>query len=209
MMFEDRKEAGKELASKLGAYKDSKEAIVLGLARGGIVTANEIAQTLNLPLDILTPRKIGFPGNPELAIGAISEDGSSIINEEMVTEYKIDKKYIEEEKERQKQESLRRMTLYRGDRPALNLTDKIAIIVDDGIATGTTVRAAIKSAELKKAKKIVVAIPVIAPEALVVIKKEVDDVVYLAAPTFFMAVGQFYQSFPQVEDDEVIKFMVL
>lgn len=208
-MFEDRKEAGKELASKLGAYKDNKEAIVLGLARGGIVTAYEVAQSLNLPLDILTPRKIGFPGDPELAIGAVSEDGSSIINEEMVTDYNIDKKYIEEEKERQRQESLRRMTLYRGDRPALNLTDKVAILVDDGIATGTTMRAAIKSAKFKKAKRVVVAIPVTEPSALKVIEKEVDDVVYLAAPTFFMAVGQFYQSFPPVEDDEVIKFMVL
>ncbi|MFC1609224.1 phosphoribosyltransferase [Patescibacteria group bacterium] len=206
MIFRDRQEGGQKLISEIEKYKGNPNAIILGLPRGGVVTAFEISSALNLPLDIIAPRKISAPGAPELAIGAITEDGELILNES-VKGYKIDPKYLETETENQKKEAERRLKVYRGERPPLILKDKIAIIVDDGVATGATMRAAIRSAKKSQAKKIVVAIPVIAQDSLEIIKNEVDEMIFLDAPPLFGAVGAFYENFSQTEDAEVIQLL--
>jgi len=207
IMFKDRKEAGQKLANKLERYRDKKDTIVLGLPRGGVITAYEVAKSLNLPLDLIVPRKIGAPDNPEFAIGAIAEDGEGIFDQSTIADYGISKEYVNTEVEKEKKEAQRRLKLYRGDRPMLNLKGKTAILIDDGVATGATMRAAIKSAETKGVKDIIVATPVIARDTLKKIETEVDEVIYLDAPTFFGAVGAFYQSFAQTEDKEVIELM--
>ncbi|MDH4330243.1 MAG: phosphoribosyltransferase [Candidatus Moranbacteria bacterium] len=207
MFFKDRLEAGQKLIPLLEQYKNNPDAIILGLPRGGVIPAAEISKTLSLPLDIIVPRKIGAPGNPEFAIGAITEDGEAVFNEGVGTIYKIDEKYTKQEIEKQKKEAQRRLETYRGDRPPLSLTGKIAILVDDGVATGATMRAAIKSAEQKGAKKIIVAIPVIAKDSLQAIQGECDEIIYLDAPIAFGAVGAFYETFPQTEDQEVIEIL--
>ena len=207
MIFKDRQEAGRKLISKLHQYKDRADVIVLGLPRGGIVTAFEIAQGLSLPLDLIVTRKIGAPDNPEFAIGAITEDGEGIFDAVTISTYRISRQYIDEEIKKEKKEAERRLKVYRENRPPLNLQGKTVILVDDGVATGATLRAAIRSAKIKNAKKIVVAVPVIARDILEKIKTEVDEMVYLDAPLFFSAIGSFYEVFAQTEDEEVIALM--
>jgi putative phosphoribosyl transferase len=207
MTFKNRQDAGKQLSEKLAQYKNNSNTIVLGLPRGGVVVAFEIAQALHLPMDIIVPRKIGAPGNPELAIGAITEDGEGIFDERMILDYGVSQDYLTKEIQKEKQEALRRLKLYRGTRSPLHLKNKIALLVDDGIATGATMRAAIKSAKAKDASKIIVAIPTAANDSLEKIKKEADEVLCLDAPPLFFAIGEFYQDFPQIEDKEVIDLM--
>jgi putative phosphoribosyl transferase len=207
MIFKNRQDAGKQLSEKLAQYKNNSNTIVLGLPRGGVVVAFEIAQALHLPMDIIVPRKIGAPGNPELAIGAITEDGEGIFDERMILDYGVSQDYLTKEIQKEKQEALRRLKLYRGTRSPLHLKNKIALLVDDGIATGATMRAAIKSAKAKDASKIIVAIPTAANDSLEKIKKEADEVLCLDAPPLFFAIGEFYQDFPQIEDKEVIDLM--
>ena len=206
MIFVNRQDGGKKLAQKLKKYS-GKNAIVLGLPRGGIVTGFEVAQSLELPLDLVVPRKIGAPDNPEFAIGAITEDGNHVIEQKLLNSYGVSEEYLQAKIEKEKKEAKRRLKLYRGERKALDIKNKIAIIVDDGIATGSTMIAAIKSVKAKKAKKIIVAIPVTSRSALKKIEKMVDEVIYLDAPFLFGAVGAFYQEFGQTEDKEVINLM--
>jgi len=207
MIFQDRKQAGQKLAEKLGEFKNQKDTIVLALPRGGVVTSFEIAKELNLPLDLVVPRKIGAPDNEEYAIGAITETGEGIFNQEAIGSLNITKEYLNKKVAEEKKEAQRRLTAYRQDRPLLNLENKTVIIVDDGIATGLTMRAAIKSVKEKKAKKVIVAVPVSAKDSLDIIQKEADEVIYLDAPLFFGAVGAFYQDFGQTTDEEVIELM--
>lgn len=207
MLFKNRSEAGQQLAEQLIQYKDNPRVVVLGLPRGGVVVAFKIAKTLNLPLDLVVPRKIGAPGNPEFAIGAITEDGEGIFDEQVISTYNISKDYIDQTVAKEKKEAQRRLELYRGDRPPLDLKNKIAILVDDGVATGSTMLAAVKSTRSKGVKKIIVAIPVTARDSLEKIKEQADEVVYLNAPLFFGAVGAFYQNFDQTNDKEVIEIM--
>src|SRR6185369_2027967 len=143
MVFKDRKDAGKRLAGKLTQYGDRADVIVLGLPRGGVTVAYEIAKALHCPLDILIVRKIGFPGDPELAVGAVSETGSVVINEDIVSRYRVSREYLERETARQEEEIARRAALYRGGGGVPSLTGKSVILVDDGVATGATVKAAI------------------------------------------------------------------
>ncbi|GMQ95142.1 MAG: phosphoribosyltransferase [Patescibacteria group bacterium] len=206
-MFKDRQDAGKKLAAKLTSYKGNPKAIVLGLPRGGVVVSHEIAEALGLPMDILVPRKISVPDNPEFAIGAVTENGEAVFDERALGLYGITQEYIDEEVEKEKKESARRLKTYRGSRTPLDLHGKIAVIVDDGVATGATMRAAILSAKAGGAEKITVAVPVIARDSLALIQKEVDEVVYIAAPLLFGAVGTFYDEFPQTDDEEVIALM--
>ena len=201
-MFKDRTDGGRQLAKKLMKYAGQDDVIVIGLPRGGVVTAAEVAKELRAPLDIIVPRKIGHPGNPELAVGAISEEGTMIGSVGGVGQEELFK-IIEAEKK----EAQRRLKLYRGKRPPLDLKGKTAILVDDGIATGATMKAAIVSARAKGAKKIVVAIPVIASDTAGVFEEEADDLVYLQAPLYFGAVGRFYEAFDQTNDDEVIRLL--
>lgn len=207
MIFKDREEAGQKLISKLQEYKKNPNAIVLALPRGGVVTAFEIAKGLDLPLDVIIPQKIGAPDMQEFAIGAITEDGQSFLNEDTISAYGISKEYIKQETEKKIKEAGRRAKLYRKNLPILNLKNKIAILVDDGIATGATMEVSIKSVKAKKAKKIIIAVPVIAPDSLQKIKKEVDEIIYLDAPQNFGAVGAFYENFEQVEDNRVIELL--
>ncbi|MFA5128777.1 MAG: phosphoribosyltransferase [Patescibacteria group bacterium] len=207
MIFKNRVEAGQKLAETLKKFKDAQGTLILALPRGGVVVGFEVAKTLSLPMDIIVPRKIGAPGNPEFAIGAITEQGVGIFDEMVIGTYGITESYLQNEIKKEKAEAERRLKLYRGTRPPLDLKNKTVIIVDDGLATGMTMRAAIKTAKKLRAEKIIVAIPVTSPEAAELVKKEVDEIIYLEAPAFFGAVGSFYEEFGQTTDEEVIDLL--
>lgn len=207
MLFKDRRDAGIKLVSPLSHYKDHKDVIVLGLARGGMVTASEVALGLHVPLNVLVVRKIGAPGNEELALGAIAEHTEGIFNENLVGILGVSSDYLKKEVERQKKILNNRLELYRGKSPAPELKGKIVILVDDGIATGASMRVAIQSVRNAGAKKIVLAVPVAAPDSLSKIAQEVDEVVCLYTPVFFEAVGGFYRVFDQTSDEEVIHLL--
>jgi putative phosphoribosyl transferase len=204
--FQDREEAGKMLALKLTEYSN-KDTIVLAIPRGGVVIGYQVANELKAPLDIIVPRKIGAPYNSELAIGAVAEDGSLSLDESAVMYMNISKSYIEEESRRQITEIRRRLKLYRGETPYPMLQDHIIIIVDDGIATGSTVKAAIASIRKKKPKSVVVAVPVAPRSTVKELEKEADRVICLSTPEFFYAIGQFYVDFSQTTDEEVIRLL--
>lgn len=207
MIYKDRKDAGKQLAEKLTLYRDKADIIVLGLPRGGVTVAYEIARALHCPLDILIVRKIGFPGDPELAVGAVSETGSVVFNEDIVSRYRVSREYLERETARQKEEIARRVTLYREGRGVPNLAGKTVILVDDGVATGATAKAAISTLKQEKIAKLVVALPVATQEAERNIAPLVDEWVCLQTPAGFRAVGQYYTNFSQVEDEEVVAML--
>jgi len=203
MRFTDRHDAGQRLAAKLLKYKNDPHAIVLGLPRGGVITAYETAKILKLPLDIIVTRKIGAPGNPELAIGAVDDLGYALFNEEIISGLSVPQTYLEQAQIKEQTEAQNRLSRFRKKRPPLNLKGKTAILVDDGLATGATMRAAIHSARARHAQKIVVAVPVAASDSIEKIKKEVDEIVCVHIPFYFGAVGAFYEVFDQIEDDEV------
>ncbi len=205
--FENREEAGKKLAEKLLEYR-GKATIIFAIPRGGVVTAYEIAKVLDAPLDIIIPRKIGAPGNQELAIGAVTEDGTTILNTHLVTMLGISDAYIESEKIKQIEEIKRRVKTYRGEYLPTNIEGKIVILVDDGIATGATVRAAIHSLRKGKPSSIVVAIPVGPPDTIKDLKQEVDKLICLISYEPFYAIGQFYADFSQVPDRDVIALLM-
>lgn len=205
--FLDRVDAGRQLAHKLSEYKNQHDVIVLGLPRGGVVLAAEVARALNLPLDIVVPRKIGAPMQPELAIGAVTQDGAVLYNDELMQQFNITKEMLKPFVNVQKREAERRLKLYRGNRPPLDLTNKKVIIVDDGIATGATVCAAVLSVAQMGAREIIVAVPVAASDTLCDLEYNIEKVIALEKPTVFPGVGYFYKQFPQVTDQEVIKLM--
>ena len=204
--FENREEAGKRLAKELVAYR-GKATIVFAIPRGGVVTAYEVAKVLDAPLDIIIPRKIGAPGNQELAIGAVTEDGTTILNTRLVTMLGISDAYIESEKAKQIEEIKRRVKTYRGEYLPTNIEGKTVILVDDGIATGATVRAAIHSLLKGKPSSIIVAIPVGPPDTIKELKQEVDKLICLVSYDPFYAIGQFYVDFSQVPDRDVIALL--
>lgn len=203
-MFKNRQEAGEKLAQALQEYKDATDTIVLALPRGGVVVGFEIARALNLPLDIVVPRKIGAPQNPEYAIGAITETGEAILNEEEVKN--IDQVWLKRAMEEERKEALRRLAVYRAGLPA-ELQGKTVILVDDGIATGFTMRAAVASVKTRQAMKIIVAVPNGAAESVAKLRQLVDEVVCLETPALYFAVGEFYEEFSQVSDEEVIELL--
>lgn len=207
MVFQDRKDAGIRLAGSLTLYRNKMDVIVLGLPRGGVTVAHEIAGALHCPLDILIVRKIGFPGDPELAVGAVSETGSVVFNEDIVSRYRVSREYLEQETARQQKEIARRIVLYRGGKGIPPLAGKTVILVDDGVATGATVKAAISTLKQEKIAKLVVALPVASQEAEREIAPRVDEWVCLQAPAGFRSVGQYYSDFTQVEDDEVVAML--
>lgn len=207
MFYQNRQDAGKQLSAKLKKFKNKKDAVVVALPRGGVPIAKEVAENLDLPLDIIVTRKIGAPFNKEMAIGAITEEGTTIFNKEAKEMVDPTEAYLKDEIEEQKNEAKRRLVKYRGQQTKLELKGKTAILVDDGIATGATMKAAIQSAKEKKADKIIVATPVIPPDTLQEIKKKVDDVIYLESPESFGAVGKFYKDFKQVSDEEVTSIL--
>ena len=202
-MFKNRSDAGKKLAERLWRYKNSN-AIVLALPRGGVVVGYEIARLLGLPLDIVVARKIGHPQNPEYAICATDEKGTFLCNEAETR--LVDQDWLKKEIERQRKEAKRRISVYRGGKKPFPITDKVAIIIDDGIATGLTMRLAIKATRGQKPERIIIAIPVAPSDIVREFRREVDEVVVLESPEDFMeAVGAHYREFEQVKDDTVIR----
>jgi len=207
MIYKDRKHAGKKLADKLQHYRDKADVIVLGLPRGGVTVACEIAKALHCPLDILIVRKIGFPGRPELAAGAVSETGTVVINEDIVSVYGVSREYLERETARQKEEIARRIDLYRGGKGIPSRAGKTVILVDDGVATGATIKAAISTLTEERIAKLVVALPVASQDAEQEIATMVDELICLQTPAGFMAVGNYYHDFTQVEDEDVLAML--
>ena len=209
MQFKDRRDAGQQLSTQLTQYKERKDVIVLGLARGGMVVADEVAAALHVLLNVIVVRKVGAPGNEELALGAVAEYGTGIFNEDLITALGVSRQWLKQEVEEQKQILKQRLSLYRGKSSAPELKSKIVILIDDGIATGASMRVAIQSVRHAGAKKIVLAVPVAAPDSLRKIAKEVDESICLFSPPYFGAVGSFYRSFGQTSDDEVIQILEL
>lgn len=207
MTFSDRRDAGMRLAEKLGHYRGKPGVLVLGLPRGGVAVAAEVAKALHAPLDILIVRKIGFPTNPELAVGAVSETGTVVFNEDIIATYGVKREYLDRETARQTEEIARRKELFRGGAGVPDLAGKTVILVDDGIATGATVKAAIATLRQEKLARLVAAMPVASPEAEREISPMVDEWLCLHVPFGFMAVGGYYRDFTQVEDAEVIALL--
>lgn len=204
--FVDRIDAGKRLASALKGFS-GKHGIVLAIPRGGVVVGYVIARALNLPLDVIIPRKIGAPDNPELAIGAVAEDGTTILDENLITYLGVSREYIKQETERQKREIERRLKVYRQDTSYPNLKGLDVIVVDDGIATGSTMKAALASVKNRGAASVTVAVPVGPPSTIEELNGMADRVVCLYTPEYFQAIGQFFTDFSQTEDEEVIKLL--
>lgn len=202
MVFQNRTQAGRLMAQKLKKYKN-KKVVVLGIPRGGIITGKQLSEFLHCPLDVIVTKKIGAPGNPELAIGAVGAIGEPVINEELAERVGADEKYLKSQISNLKSEVARRIKEYRGDKPPLKLKNKTVIVTDDGVATGATMEAAVEVVRQQDPKKIIVAVPVIARDSLSKIEEKADEVIYLDAPLMFFAVGQFYQNFPQISDKEV------
>ncbi len=204
-MFSNRQEAGRQLAERLLHLKQ-EQPVVLGLPRGGVVVAAEVAAALEAPLDVLVVRKLGAPGQPELAIGAVTngQHPQRIYNEQVIRMLGVPEAYLEQEIAKQLIEVKRLQALYRGGRAGVALRESCVVVIDDGIATGATVRAGIQALRRVPAGRIVLAVPVAPPEAAGTLMVEVDEFVYLDTPSTFTAVGAFYEDFSQVTDEQVI-----
>jgi putative phosphoribosyl transferase len=201
--FQDRFEAGKELAAQLSAYAHQSDVIVLGLPRGGVHVAFEVSKMLKAPLDVLVVRKLGAPGHAELAIGAIASGGSRVFNTELIESLGIPEVEVLRVEARECAELERRVRAYRGDRAFPDLTNRVVILVDDGLATGATMRAAIQTVKTQQPKRLIVAVPVAPRDTLGKLLFEVNQVVCLESPEHFYAVAMWYEHFEQVSDDEV------
>lgn len=203
MLFRTRLDAGRALGERLASYSGRPDLRVLGLPRGGIPVAFEVARRLDAPLDVFVVRKLGVPGQEELAMGAIATGGIRVVNEDVVSAMNISAATIDRVAAAEEQELQRREKAYRGSRPALDVAGATVIIVDDGLATGSTMRAAVAALRQQKPASIVVAVPVAAPSTRDEMAREVDDVVCVATPDPFLAVGRFYEDFAQTTDAEV------
>jgi len=201
--FRDRRDAGKKLAQKLSAYADRPNVLVLALPRGGVPVAYEIALALRIPLDIFIVRKLGMPGREELAIGALASGGIRVLNGDIIRMMSIPEEVINFVVKRELQELQRREKLYRGDRPAPEVRDRTVIIVDDGLATGASMRAAVEGVRAQHPERIVVAVPVAASETRAALEPEVDEIICAMTPEPFYGVSRWYENFLQVTDEEV------
>ena len=204
--FLDRAQAGRELARAVGKIEPGKT-VVLGIPRGGVVVAQHLARELNASLDIILARKIGAPGNPEFAIGAISEDGHVFLNREYARQAGADEAYIEQEKQLQVAEIKRRAALFRNVHPKIPLKGRTVIVTDDGVATGATLEAALWSARAEKPRELIAAIPVGPEDTLRRLGKQTDGLVCLRLPETFYALSQFYLRFEQVDDRQVLDIL--
>lgn len=205
MIFTDRVEAGRRLAEALVDLK-GEDVVVLGIPRGGVVVAAEVARAHGWPLDTVIPRKIRAPGNPELGLGAIAP-GVRVLDERMLDVLGVSEQYLEREIAEEELEIERRSDAYRRGRPAADVKDKVAVVVDDGIATGGTATAAVRWAKAQGARRVILGVPVAPAEAIRNLSREADEVVCLETPEPFFAVGQWYQDFPQTDDDEVVELL--
>lgn len=206
-MFKNRGEAGIRLSARLLQYKNRPDVIVLALPRGGVVTAFEIARALHAPLDVVIVRKLGFPGQPELALGAVAETGTVVVNEDIVAASRVSEDFLNHEINVQQNEIARCVTAYRAGKGLPDLQGMTVILADDGVATGATIKAAITALGKEKVAKLVVALPVGPPETIETLQNLVDELICLETPYGFMAVGAHYSDFTQVSDSEVVDLL--
>lgn len=204
MVFKDRREAGRLLAERLTGFREAKP-VVLGLPRGGVPVAFEIAQALRAPLDVMLVRKIGVPWQPELALGAVSDGGEPelFIDDQLKSLLEIDDDYVESARKREITEIERRRTAYRQGRPPIDVAGRVTIVVDDGIATGATTRVALRAVRRRKPSRLVLAVPVAPPDSLAGLRIEADEIICLETPEDMGAVGLYYRDFRQTTDQEV------
>ena len=201
--FRDRTEAGRLLAERLVDYANRSDVLVLALPRGGVPVAFEVAKALAAPLDIFLVRKLGVPGHEELAMGAIASGGVRVLNEDVVSYLRIAERVIDAVAEREQEELERRERAYRGERTALDLRGRSVILIDDGLATGSTMRAAVVAIRQQRPSRLVVAVPVAAESTCSAFRPEVDEIICARTPEPFYAVGLWYEDFSQTTDDEV------
>jgi putative phosphoribosyl transferase len=207
MLFLDRREAGRFLAGKLTHYANRRDVLVLALPRGGVPVAFEVARALQAPLDVFLVRKLGVPGHEELAMGAIASGGVCVLNEDVVRPLRIHKRVIDAVVAEEQAELERREREYRGDRPAPNVKGRTVILIDDGLATGSTMRAAVAALRRLNPARVVVAVPVGAPETCAEFKDEADEAICALEPEPFYSVGLWYKDFSQTTDDEVCELL--
>lgn len=205
-MFRDRRDAGRQVAELLDGH-DIEPDVVLAVPRGGLPVGRAVADALGVPLDVVVARKLPAPGSPELALGAVAADGTLWLNDGFVDKMGVDQSYVTEVTEREREAAARKLARYRGDRPALDLAGKVVVVVDDGLATGATVRACVRQLRNVGAARVVVAVPVGPPDTVERLREEADEVVCVETPPHFSAVGQFYESFPQVSDEEAMGYL--
>jgi len=202
-VYADRFDAGRRLAERLAEYADRDDVVVLALPRGGIPVGFEVAQRLNAPLDVFTVRKLGVPSHKELAMGAIASGGIRVLNQDVVAQLQIPEWQIDQVAAAEQQELERREQAYRDGRPPVPVKDKTIILVDDGLATGASMRAAVQALRLMEPSAIIVAVPVGAPDTCELLRNDADAVVCAVTPENFMAVGRWYEDFSQTTDEEV------
>ncbi len=205
-MFVDRRDAGRQLADRLASYATQRP-VVVAMPRGGVPVAAAVADRLGAPLDIIVVRKIGCPWQPELGIGAIAEADVQIVNDSLIAEMDVSPEALERATARERVELARRVRRYRGDRPAIPVQGRVVILVDDGIATGFTARAAIGALWAKGAARVILAAPVAPEHSLDSMRSFADDVVIVDAPPRFLAIGEFYKNFAQTSDEEVVALL--
>jgi predicted phosphoribosyltransferase len=202
-VFQDRAEAGRVLADRLSGYARSRDVVVLALPRGGVPVGFQVARSLQAPLDVLSVRKLGVPGREELAMGAIASDGTRVINQQIVRELGISQDKLQAVAAAEHQELERRERTYRDQRPPPDLTAKVVIVVDDGLATGSTMRAAVAAIRRQQPARVVVGVPVAAASTCQELQQAADEVICATTPALFLAVGQAYRNFAQTTDEEV------
>jgi putative phosphoribosyl transferase len=207
VMFRDRADAGRQLAVELKRHLGDEDVVVLGLPRGGVPVAFEVARELDAPLDVIVVRKLGVPYQPELGMGAIGEDGVRVLNDDVLARARIGEDEVVAVEQAERVELGRRAMLFRGDRPRASLVGRTAVVVDDGIATGSTAHAACQVVRAHGASRVILAVPVAPRSSLASLAKTADELVCLASPEPFFSVGQFYQDFSQTSDEEVVEFL--
>jgi putative phosphoribosyl transferase len=204
--FRDREDAGRRLAERLARYRD-EDPVVLALPRGGVPVGYKVARALKAPLDVFIARKLGAPNQPELGIGAVAQDGTLVLNERIVEEIGVSEEYIERIAAEEMEEARRHIKLFRVDRPEPEVRERTAILVDDGIATGVTTWAAIEALRRQGPRRLVLAVPVCAAQTAESLRREVDELICLVAPSDLMAIGLWYRHFEQTSDEEVVELL--
>jgi putative phosphoribosyl transferase len=209
VLYEDRRDAGRQLAASLRQYAGRADVLALGLPRGGVPVAYEVARALNAPLDVFLVRKLGTPGQEELALGAIASGGVEVLNDAVIRELGIPEETIAAVSARERRELDRRERAFRGELPPVDVAGKTVILIDDGLATGSTMRAAARSLNQMRRARLVIAVPVAAQMVCQSLRREADEIVCLRSPDNFFAVGQWYRNFEQITDAEVRRLLEL